>query len=360
MNENNGRAFFSREHMFAAAFFIALIFILYQAARLIAPFSSALLWGAVIALSLYPVNKRVLALVRGKKGAAAGIMTALTFILVIGPATGVLVAMASQVADLYHRTAAFIQTGEWQRVWDGIKASGLGSLLTHPAFANIDIKNMVLKGLGEISSAIAGQAGNILRNTLMFIINFFIMLFSLFFIFRDGESYYTRLMDVLPFSHDFKMSVTRRLADTFYAVINGIFFVAILQGFMTGLGFALFGVPFAVFWGVCAAFFALLPVGGAALVWGSGAVYLFLSGETLNGVLLIVWGMLLVSLPDNFLKPLLIGKKARLPTFFLFLGILGGLKVYGLLGILIGPLIVTLLTAFLQIYQEEYMNKSAI
>lgn len=353
----NGRLF-SRDHIFAAAFFAALIFILYQAVRLISPFSSALLWGAVIALSLYPINKRVLMLVKGRRGIAAGIMTALTFILVIGPATGILAILASQVADLYHRTTVFIQTGEWARVWEGIRTSLFGSVLSHPALAQIDLKNLVLRGLGEMSSAIASQAAEMLRNTLLFIINFFIMLFSLFFIFRDGEAYYTMLMDVLPFSGDFKAAVSKKLSDTFYAVVNGIFFVSLLQGLMTGLGFAVFGVPFAVFWGVCAAFLALLPVGGAALVWIPGALYLLFTGETLRGILLILWGTLLVSLPDNFLKPILIGRRAKLPTFFLFLGILGGLNVYGLLGILIGPLIVTLLTAFVHIYREEYMNRA--
>ena len=105
---------------------------------------------------------------------------------------------------------------------------------------------------------------------------------------------------------------------------------------------------------ILAAVLALLPVGGAALVWLPGALYLFITDATVRGVLLATWGTFLVSLPDNFIKPLLIGKRAKLPTFFLFLGILGGLQVYGFLGILFGPLIVTLLTAFVQIYREEF------
>ncbi len=351
---------FNRDHIFAVAFFAGLIFILYQAIRLISPFSSALLWGTVIALALYPVNKRVLALVKGRRGVAAAVMTAVTFFLVIGPAAGLLAVLASQVTDLYHRASLFIQSGEWARLWESIRASALGAIFDSPVMEQLDIKNTLLRGLGEISTAIASQAGDILKNTLLFIINFFIMLFSLFFIFRDGESYYARLMDVLPFSADFKNSVAEKLSDTFYAVVNGLFLVAVIQGFMTGLGFAVFGVPFSVFWGVCAAFLALLPVGGAALVWVPGALYLLFTGETLEGVFLIIWGAILVSLPDNFLKPLLIGKKAKLPTFFLFLGILGGINVYGLLGILIGPLIVTLLTVFVRIYRDEYLNRVGV
>jgi predicted PurR-regulated permease PerM len=159
---------------------------------------------------------------------------------------------------------------------------------------------------------------------------------------------------LLPFTPEQKKSIARKFQDTFTAVINGVFLIALGQGIMTGIGFAVFSVPFPVFWGFLAAVLALLPIGGAALVWIPGALFVFLTGSTLKGVLLAVWGTVLVSLPDNFLKPMIIGKKAKLPTFFLFLGILGGLQVYGFLGILFGPLVVTLLTAFIQIYREEY------
>jgi len=183
------------------------------------------------------------------------------------------------------------------------------------------------------------------------------MLIALFFFFRNGERYYRGTMELLPFTPEQKESIARKLHDTFSAVINGVFLIALLQGLMTGLGFALFGAPFPVFWGFLAAVLALLPVGGAALVWIPGALFLWLTGAALQGALLAVWGTVLVSLPDNFLKPLLIGRKAKLPMFFLFLGILGGLNVYGILGILFGPLVVTLLTAFVQIYREEFAER---
>jgi predicted PurR-regulated permease PerM len=164
-------------------------------------------------------------------------------------------------------------------------------------------------------------------------------------------------MDLIPFTGEQKRSISRKLHDTFTAVINGVFLIALGQGIMTGLGFALFRVPFPVFWGFLAAVLALLPVGGTALVWIPGALYLMLTASTLKGVLLAVWGTILVSLPDNFIKPMVIGKKANLPTFFLFLGILGGLQAYGILGILFGPLIVTLVITFTQIYREEFAGK---
>ncbi|HEX9021660.1 MAG TPA: AI-2E family transporter, partial [Nitrospirota bacterium] len=109
--------------------------------------------------------------------------------------------------------------------------------------------------------------------------------------------------------------------------------------------------------GFLAAVLALFPVGGAALVWLPGSLYLFLSGATLRGVLLFVWGLAFVTLPDNILKPLIIGKKANIPTFILFIALLGGLQTYGVLGILFGPVVVTLVTVFVQIYREEYTER---
>jgi predicted PurR-regulated permease PerM len=162
---------------------------------------------------------------------------------------------------------------------------------------------------------------------------------------------------LLPFTQDQQQAIARRFQDTFSAVVNGVFLVALLQGIMTGIGLALFGVPFPVFWGFLAAILALLPIGGATLIWVPAAVYLYLTGSAISGILLAVWGVVLVSLPDNFLKPLLIGRKAKIPTFLLFIGILGGLQVYGILGIFAGPLVVTLLTAFVQIYREEFVEK---
>jgi predicted PurR-regulated permease PerM len=163
--------------------------------------------------------------------------------------------------------------------------------------------------------------------------------------------------DLLPFTAKQKESMARKFMDTFNAVITGLFFIALLQGLMTGIGFALFGVPFPVLWGFLAAFLALLPIGGTALVWIPGAIYLFLTGATIKALLLAVWGIVLVSLPDNLLKPVIIGKKANIPTFFLFIAILGGIQTFGFLGILFGPVVVTLLTAFVQIYREEFASK---
>lgn len=351
---NRPPSFLTRSHIFAVVFFAIFIFLLYQMAQLLAPFSSALLWAAILALALSPVYTRLLRLVNGREGLAAGIVTFTTLLMVIGPTIFLLAILTSQAVNLYQWTSEFIQAGKLAEAWSRFATPMLDRLLNLPFLAEIDVKGILVKGLSQFSSGLASQIGSVLKNTLLLVVNLLIMLIFLFFILRDGESYYSAIMDVLPFTPHQQQSIARKFRDTFSAVINGVFLVALLQGVMTGLGFALFGLPFSVFWGFLAAVLALLPIGGAMLVWLPGALYLYLTGSKLQGVFLAIWGALLVSLPDNFLKPLLIGRKAKIPTFLLFIGILGGLQVYGFLGILFGPLIVALLTAFVQIYREEY------
>ena len=347
----------TRAHLFAAIFFAGFVFLLYRMAGLLAPFTSALLWAAVVALALAPLFRRVVRLVNGRAGLAAGIMTFGALLVLVGPAIVLLVALAAQAVDLYRWASGLVQSGGLAEAWGRFASPMLDRVLQNPLLQGIDVKGLAIKGISELSSGLAAQLGSVLKNTLLFAFNLLIMLVSLFFLFRDGERWYTSMTGLLPFTQEQQRAIAQKFQDTFTAVINGLFVIALVQGIMTGAGLALFGVPFPVFWGFLSAILALLPIGGAALVWVPAAVYLYLAGSPLNSVLLAVWGLVLVSLPDNFLKPLLIGRKAKLPLFLLFIGILGGLRVYGFLGILVGPLIVTLLTAFVQIYRDEFMEK---
>jgi predicted PurR-regulated permease PerM len=344
----------TRSPLFAAVFFGLFLFFLFQMGRILMVFVSPLLWAAILTLALYPLQKRIAARLKHRQGLAAGIMTLITLLLVIGPAVALLFVLATQAGDLYSGLSAFVQSGRLTGAWEKMNSSFLDKVLLSPVLSGADVKGLAIKGISDLSSGLAAQLGGVLRNSLIFAFDIGIMLIALFFFFRDGETYSQAFIDLLPFTKQQKKEITRKFIDTFSAVINGVFLVALLQGAMTGIGFAVFGVPHAVFWGFLAAILALLPVGGAALIWLPGAAYLYLAGSVLSGVLLGAWGLLLVSLPDNFLKPLLIGKKAKIPTFILFIALLGGLQAYGFLGLLFGPLLVTLLTAFVQIYREEY------
>lgn len=352
---NTPPPFITRSHIFAAVFFAVFIFLLYQTARLLAPFSGALLWSAVLALALHPLYRKVLMLLRGRASAAAMVMTVVTLLAVIGPMLALLFVLATQAVDLYQRISEGIASGSVAALLAKFSAFVSEKVAALPLLEGFDIKGTLMKGIAQVSSTLASDLGSLLRNTAFLAMNLTIMLIALFFFFRNGEQYYRSAMELLPFTHAQKQSIAQKFYDTFTAVINGVFLIAVGQGIMTGIGFALFRIPFSVFWGFLAAVLALLPLGGAALIWVPGVIFLLVTGATIKGVLLAIWGTVLVSLPDNFLKPLLIGRKANIPMFILFLSLLGGLQVYGVLGLLFGPLVATLLIAFIQIYREEYV-----
>jgi predicted PurR-regulated permease PerM len=347
----------TRPHFFAVFFFAIFLFLLYQLTSILAPFSSALIWATILTVALHPIHERVLRMFKGRAGLAAFFMTLLTMLVIIVPSIILLTLCASQAIGLYDFVSGGTQSSRLIELWNSSTSLLSDKLLEHPAFASIDIKGLAIKGISEMSSSLASQIGTLLKNTLLLVFNIAIMLIALFFFFKNGESYYRSAMDMVPFAPEHKKAISKKIHDTFTAVLNGVFLIALIQGIVTGIGLALFGVPYAIFWGFLAAALALLPVGGAALVWVPAALYLFSTGANLYGILLICWGLILVTLPDNFLKPVLIGKKADIPAFFLFIGILGGLKVYGILGILFGPLVVTLLAVFIQIYREEYVKR---
>jgi len=138
-----------------------------------------------------------------------------------------------------------------------------------------------------------------------------------------------------------------------HATIYGGILVALLQGFLGGLAFWFLGLPSPVFWGTVMVFLSFLPIVGPFLVWGPVVLYFFFEGTFFKGIVLLVWGGAVVGLSDNFLRPILISKRTKLHTMLLFFGVLGGIKSFGLLGLIVGPLVVTICMTILDIYSEK-------
>jgi predicted PurR-regulated permease PerM len=183
--------------------------------------------------------------------------------------------------------------------------------------------------------------------------NVAILAIGIFFFLRDGGRWVRAILDVVPLEQQHKDLLMRRLDETLAAVVRGQLVTAAAQGALSAIGFAIAGLPHPVMLGFGAAFLSLIPFVGAAGMWVPCAAYLFYVGPTWAAIFMVIWGVLAISLVDNLLKPVLIGEKARIPTFLLFFGILGGLQLYGFLGVILGPLLIGLLLTFAAIYREE-------
>jgi predicted PurR-regulated permease PerM len=183
-------------------------------------------------------------------------------------------------------------------------------------------------------------------------VKFILMLLTLFFVFRDGEAFYQWIRTTIPLSTGRQAQVFDRLAGTVTAVMYGIGITAIVQGTLSGLAYWILGVPFPAFWGLLTAVVAPIPVGGTGLIWVPAGIYLIAADSWVRGVILLCWGALVVSTFDNVLKTLLISERTRLPALLLFFAILGGLKAYGVLGIFLGPLLLSLVITSITLYRE--------
>lgn len=206
------------------------------------------------------------------------------------------------------------------------------------------------------SQAIATQVLNIGQNTFDFMVSFVVMLYLLFFLLRDGVGLARRIRDAIPLATDHKRELFGKFATVIRATVKGNILVAMSQGALGGLIFAFLGIPGAVLWGVVMAVLSLLPAVGASLVWGPVALYFFSTGAIWQGTVLTAFGLLVIGLVDNILRPILVGKDTKMPDYLVLLSTLGGLAVFGLNGFVIGPVIAAMFMAVWGIFAPSASN----
>ena len=341
-------------------FFGLLLAILYGAFLILSPFLKAITWAGILAVLIYPVYAWLLKLLRGKATVAALTIIILITLIIVLPGLRLAAFLSEEAVALVKSVGSLVKGGEFdvlkQKPWVQELLGWWDMVGTHLARFNfnVDWKDALVQGAQVSSGFLVSHVPDIAQNIFLFAANFIIVLFALFFFLRDGAEICYRLRRLLPMDHEHQERLFRNVVNSLTAVVHGCLAVAMLQGLLAGVAYWLTGVPFAVLWGVTTAFAALLPIGGTALVSIPASIYLFLQGETLRGFLLLGWCIGVVVPIDNVLKPIIIGTRLRLPILFLFLAILGGLSVFGALGLILGPVLFALLAALLDLYSEEY------
>ena len=350
----------NRTWLVTAFFFALLLLILYGAFLILTPFLTAITWAAILAILFYPVYAALLELMRGRATLAAMTVIFLITIIVIVPGVELARFLADEAVSLLQSVRLLLdEDGKQQwlaQPWVR-RLIGWWDMATFRLVDfKIDWKNLLIQGAQSSSTFIVTQVKGIAQNVLLFTVNFIVALFTLFFFLRDGAELVNRIQRLLPMDQEHQQRLFKNIVDSVLAVVHGSLVVAMVQGLLAGLAYWFLGVPYAVLWGVVTAFVSLLPVGGSAIVSIPAAIYLFLQGETVRGIVLLIWCLGFVGTVDNILKPLLIGNRLGLPVLFLFFGILGGLALFGAVGIVLGPALFALLRALLDLYSEEYSN----
>ncbi|HEY7534522.1 MAG TPA: AI-2E family transporter [Thermodesulfobacteriota bacterium] len=348
----------TRKQIFSLFFFGIFLLLIYLFYEIIKPFIFSLFWAGILALFLYPVHLRLTRVIKNKAGLSSIIMTTLATFLVVLPLVLIVTTLAIEMFDAYQEVSARIEITKLRSIVEHVKGlipiNILEEIQKRFDLSEMRVEEAVLKGMGTISSYLFNQIQKGATNLTILIVNFGIMVFALFFFFRDGKRLYEELKYLIPMTDEQKDRIFRRFYDILNAVIIGVMVTAGVQGLVAGLIFWILGISFPVLAGVLTFVFSLIPVGGAAVVWLPVAIYLILAGSTFKGIALLILGAIVVSSVDNFLKPMIIGGRTKLPTLFLFISIFGGIKSFGFSGIILGPVLLAVFLSFIEIYRVEY------
>lgn len=346
-----------RQPFYSAFLLLILGVALLLAYIVLRPFIDILIIGVVLATLTRPIYLRLLRCCRGRPTPAALITVVLIFTCLIIPIFLFLGSLFAQGVQSVNALQSRLASTDFNALFSHEAiAPYLQWIQNHLPF--VDLKKLAVQADLIALSKSAGQilldsGTKILGNVFIVSMNFVILLFVLFFLIRDGERMMTRLRYLLPLTTDQENRIFRQLDDVAKSVILGAFVIALAQGAAGGLGLFIVGVePF--FWGCMMGFASLIPVVGTALIWMPVALYLILTGQWQWGVFLIVWGAVVVSGIDSVIRPILMQNRSKMSTFWVFLAIIGGIKFFGALGILYGPLILGFAMVMLSLYAEDY------
>jgi len=339
-----------------------LAFLAYLVYRLAEPFLVAVGFGAFLTVITFPLYERLRRKLGGREGTAAALMVLMVLFLLVVPVLGLLGALSQQATDVYHWIGkAAARENPVQPLLDKLDAYRdhpvLGRLVewVRPpieAFA-AGAKQTVPEGMKKVIGAITGMLTSFLANALKAFVNLILALAALGIFYVRGQSLLGAVASLVPLPPERSRELFARLGEVTKAVMKGVGLTCLAQGALGGLGFWAAGLPSPLLFGTVMAFTALIPVVGTAIVWLPGVLYLFSTGQTSWGVGLLLWSALVVGQIDNVLRPLLIGGKAGMPLPLLIVGILGGLFSFGLIGLVIGPLVLTVLLFVLEENHRE-------
>lgn len=332
----DAQGWWSREHILILALGMSTLVALYVCYLIVQPFIPAIAIAAAVAVATSGPHRWLLARV-GSRTAAAGISVALVACLIIVPLSLLIAHLVRQIIEL--------QADGGMPDLRGLLPGPLARALDW-AESHLDLRAQVLR----IGQALAGQAGSLLAGSVAALTQLVIMLFVLFFLYRDSDRALAAVRRLTPLSPDEADRMFSRIRDTILATVNGSLTVAFAQAVLAGVMYTALGVPASMIWAAATFLVALVPVFGTFMVWGPVAAYLLITGSWIKALILVGWGMLAVGTIDNILYPYLVGGRLRLHTLPTFFAIVGGIALFGPAGLILGPVALAVTIGLLDIW----------
>jgi predicted PurR-regulated permease PerM len=340
--------------LLAYTFTLVLMYLLYS---ILSPFLATLVWAGAIGVITRPLYEKLLSRCNGREITASALLTAAVVLAVILPLVGLIFSISREAALAYQ----YLETAT-----AGGSAVALGDMLHHPALIpwlerirpltsslNLDLDAMLLPAIKKGIAAMLNYSTGIVKNIFGFLFKLVLMVIALFFIYKDGARFLQRFWLVVAIRDGLKTTIVETITRVLGAVMYGIVLTCLVQGTLGGLGFWVAGLPSPILFGALMAICALIPIIGTALIWLPGALYLLMQGQTMHGLLLIAWGVVVVSSIDNIIRPLFISGKAKLHILVIMLGVLGGILAFGITGVVAGPVALALVLVFFEESRQE-------
>ncbi|NWF52827.1 MAG: AI-2E family transporter [Nitrospirae bacterium] len=346
----------TRFYLFAVITLIILLGLLtYQ---ILKPFLTPLAWAIVFSIVFYPVYVFILKYLKWKSIAAI-LTLSIILILILGPFSYLTYLLVIELKDL----ADYLEMD---------KLDALQSLLQHPNIKTItdrilsilnlseeELNKSIVENISKLGKEIVSKITKGATNVVTVSLDLIFMVFSIFFFLKDGPEFLSKVRDYMPFSEIQKDRLVKQIRDIIISTIYGGVAVSIVQGTIAGLAFFILGISTPVVWGLATSIASFVPLLGASSIWVPAAIYLFLNGEILKGFILAIIGIFGISLTDNILKPIIIGGRTKMPILVIFFSVLGGIKLLGLIGIIIGPLVIALFISVIEIFRSVEGGKNA-
>ena len=334
----------TQKRLGTALFYGILVVLAYLVFLVFEPFLAPLAWAVVLVVVSYPVYARLAR--KWNPTLAATASTVGVILILIVPALLVTGAFIHQGVEAVQEVQQQIQSGHfswvndlWLRVQARFPDANPGNLTT------------VIHRYADAGAAYLGsRLGAVLRNTAVFLFHLAVMILAMFYLFRDGDSIVARLREVLPFEKSHRDKMIDETRELIFASVTSSLVAAVAHGILGGLAFGLTGIRAPIFWGVMMGFFSLIPLVGSALIWVPAAVSLMVDGHIGMGIALMIFCSVIVGLVDNIIRPWMISGRAEMGGLVVFISVLGGISVFGMLGVVLGPIVVAAGASMLDLY----------
>ena len=325
-----------------------LLLLIYLVFRIYEPFLSALGWAAILVIFFYPMQRGLARRFSARR--AAVISTLAVTILLIAPAI--------LVTTLFVREAVSVSRGVQHSFVEQrtpVVAKSWAWIAQHvPGLdPNADIFGMLQQGVQKEAGFLAERLGTILRNIAAFIFDLFVMIFAMFYFFRDGDQMIRGVRSILPFDAEHRETMIAQAGELISASVTTSLIIAAIQGILGGVGFVIVGLPTPLFWGVAMAFFSLIPVVGSGLIFVPASLWLVFTGHWGRAIILVAICAGVSTVADNLVRPLLLGGRTELSGLVIFISVVGGVALFGMLGLVLGPILVATAAGVLSVYIER-------